>query len=108
MAISRPDGSGDIANLGMTLSEAKQLLLQAQRQVVAEQTDAQAMFRLDCRSCWRDRPRKDWRPHWIPTLFGERTCLLIARELVGATSITTFSRIVGSGWEGEHPTGSPF
>ena len=54
MAISRPDSFGDIANLGMTLFEAKQLL----RQVVAEQADAQEMFRLDCRSYWRDRPRK--------------------------------------------------
>ena len=30
---------------------------QVQRQVVAEQADAQAMFRLDCRSCWRDLPQ---------------------------------------------------
>jgi hypothetical protein len=35
MAISRPDGLGDIANLGMTLAEAKQLLAQVQQQVVA-------------------------------------------------------------------------
>ena len=35
MAISRPDGLGGIANLGITLSEAKQLLVQVQQQVVA-------------------------------------------------------------------------
>ena len=35
MEISRPDDLGDIADLGMTLSEAKQLLGQVQRQVVA-------------------------------------------------------------------------
>ena len=37
MAISRPDGLGDIANLGLTLAEAKQLLVQVQQQVVAAQ-----------------------------------------------------------------------
>ena len=31
MAISRPDGLGDIASLGITLSEAKQLLVQVSR-----------------------------------------------------------------------------
>ena len=39
MAISRPDGLGDIANLGMTLTEAKQLLAQVQQQVVAAQVE---------------------------------------------------------------------
>src|SRR4249919_451815 len=33
MAISRPDGLGDIANLGLTLAEAKLLLAQVQQQV---------------------------------------------------------------------------
>jgi hypothetical protein len=37
MAISRPDGLGDIANLGLTLAESKLLLAQVQRQLVAEQ-----------------------------------------------------------------------
>jgi hypothetical protein len=50
MAISRPDGLGDIANLGMTLSEAKHLLVQSQQQVVAEQVNTHAMFRPNCRS----------------------------------------------------------
>jgi hypothetical protein len=36
MAISRPDGLGDIAHLGITLSEAKQLLVHVQQQIVAE------------------------------------------------------------------------
>ena len=30
MAITRPDGLGDIANLGLTLSEARQLLVRAE------------------------------------------------------------------------------
>jgi hypothetical protein len=50
MEISRPDDLGDIADLGMTLSEAKQLLGQVQRQIVAAQTSNQAMFRPHCRS----------------------------------------------------------
>ena len=37
MAISRSDGLGDIAHLGITLPEAKQLLMQMQQRVVAEQ-----------------------------------------------------------------------
>jgi hypothetical protein len=71
MAISRPDGLGDIAKLGMTLSEAKQLLGQVQRQVVAEQANTHSMFRPDCRSCGETCHVKDWQPHRIATLFGE-------------------------------------
>src|SRR6202162_569156 len=71
MAISRPDGLGDIANLGMTLSEAKQLLGQVQQRVVAEQANSHAMFRPDCRSCGGTCHVKDWQPHRIATLFGE-------------------------------------
>jgi hypothetical protein len=37
MAISRPDDLGDIAALGLTLAEAKQLLAQVQQEVVAAQ-----------------------------------------------------------------------
>jgi hypothetical protein len=58
MAISRPDGVGEIANLGMTLSEAKQPLLQVQRQVVAGQPNTHAMFRLGLPVVWRDLSRE--------------------------------------------------
>jgi hypothetical protein len=71
MAISRPDGLGDVANLGMTLSEAKQLLGQVQQQVVADQANTHAMFRPNCRSCGGTCHVKDWQPHRIATLFGE-------------------------------------
>ncbi len=37
MEISRPDGLGDIANLGLTLFEAKQLLANVQRGIAAAQ-----------------------------------------------------------------------
>jgi hypothetical protein len=44
MEISRPDDLGDIADLGMTLSEAKQLLGQVQRQIVAAQAATRRCF----------------------------------------------------------------
>jgi hypothetical protein len=71
MAISRPDGLGDIANLGLTLAEAKLLLAEVQKQLVAEQANTHAAFRPDCRSCGGTCHVKDWEPHRIATLFGE-------------------------------------
>jgi hypothetical protein len=71
MTISRPDGVSDIANLGITLCEAKQLLVQVQQQVVADQATIHATFRPDCRSCGGTCHVKDWQPHRIATLFGE-------------------------------------
>jgi hypothetical protein len=40
--ISRPDGLGEIANLGLTLAEGKRLLAGVQQVVVAAQADDQA------------------------------------------------------------------
>jgi hypothetical protein len=40
--ISRPDGFGEIANLGLTLAEGKRLLAGVQQVVVAAQADDQA------------------------------------------------------------------
>ncbi len=37
MEISKPDDLGDIANLGLTLTEAKQLLARVQREISAAQ-----------------------------------------------------------------------
>jgi hypothetical protein len=71
MQISRPDGLGEIDNLGLTLAEAKLLLAQVQQQVVAAQTHHHALFRPDCQSCGRRYHAKGWRPHRIATLFGE-------------------------------------
>ena len=71
MAISRPDGLGDIAALGLTLAEAKQLLVQVQQEVVAAQARQHTLFRPDCQSCSGRCDVKGWRPHRIATLFGE-------------------------------------
>ena len=71
MAISRPDGLGDIAALGLTLAEAKLLLVQVQQEVVAAQARQHTLFRPDCQSCSGRCHVKGWRPHRIATLFGE-------------------------------------
>ena len=71
MAISRPDDLGDIGNLGLTLAEAKQLLVSVQQEIVAAQANTHAMFRPDCQSCGGRCHVKGWRPHRIATLFGE-------------------------------------
>jgi hypothetical protein len=70
MEISRPADLDDIANLGLTLVEAKQLLARVQQEVVAAQTDSHATLRPDCRSCSGRCHVKDWRFHQIATLFG--------------------------------------
>jgi hypothetical protein len=70
MAISRSDGLGEIANLGLTLAEGNLLLAQVQQQVVAEQANTHATFRPDCRACGGTCQVKDWQPHRIATLFG--------------------------------------
>ena len=43
--ICRPEGLGDIANLGLTLPEAKQLLASIQRAVVSGQADSHGLQR---------------------------------------------------------------
>ncbi|WP_158932617.1 hypothetical protein [Acidisphaera sp. S103] len=68
---SRPDGLSDIPNLGLTLAEAKQLLVQVQQEVVAAQARHHAIFRPDCQSCGGRCHMKDWRRHRVAALFGE-------------------------------------
>ena len=53
MEISRPDGVGDIANLGLTLSEGKLLLAGVQQGVVAAQADSHATLRPNCHAVRR-------------------------------------------------------
>jgi hypothetical protein len=48
MEINRPDDLRDIATLGLTLSEAKQLLSVLQREIVAAQAGTHAALRPDC------------------------------------------------------------
>src|SRR5277367_4839001 len=76
LEICRPEGLGDVANLGLTLPEAKQLLASVQRAVVTSQVDSHGQLRPYCRSCSGRCRLKDWRGHCIATLFGEVTVRL--------------------------------
>jgi hypothetical protein len=49
--ICRPGGLGDIANLGLTLPEAKQLLASVQRVIVSGQADSHGLQRPCCPAC---------------------------------------------------------
>jgi hypothetical protein len=60
----------DIANLGLTLSEAKQILARLQQVVVGVQAADHAGLRPDCSSCGGACHIKDWRLHRVATLFG--------------------------------------
>ena len=60
----------DIANLGLTLAEAKQLLGRVQQAVAAAQAHDHAVLRPDCSSCGGTCHIKDWRLHQVATLFG--------------------------------------
>lgn len=74
--ICRPEDLGDVANLGLTLPEAKQLLASVQRAVVARQVDSHGQLRPCCRFCSGRCHLKDWREHCVATLFGEVTVRL--------------------------------
>jgi hypothetical protein len=70
MEIRAPRDLGDIAHLGLTLSEAKQLLSRVQQAVVAAQAQDHAVLRPDCSFCGGRCQIKDWRLHQVATLFG--------------------------------------
>lgn len=70
LEISRPNTLHDIANLGLTLSEAKQLLTRVQQAVVATQAHDHAALRPACSNYGDCCQVKDWRSHQIATPFG--------------------------------------
>ena len=71
MEISKPDDLDDIANLGLTLTEAKQLLARVQREISAAQAREHAVQRPVC-PCRDEICRvKDYRDHAVATLFGQ-------------------------------------
>ncbi|HTW70147.1 MAG TPA: hypothetical protein VME47_09695, partial [Acetobacteraceae bacterium] len=71
MKISKPDDLGDIANLGLTLTEAKQLLARVQREISSAQAREHAVRRPIC-PCGDGVCRvKDYRDHAVATLFGQ-------------------------------------
>jgi hypothetical protein len=76
MEIVRPDDLGNIADVGLTLAEAKALQARVQQEVVAAQARGHAVQRPNCRSCGGKCHVKDYRDHQIATLFGRVTLRL--------------------------------
>ena len=70
MEITRPDDLSDIADLGLTLVEAKLLLAGLQQEIVAAQVRDHAAHRPDCPRCGGVCRVKDYRSHEVATLFG--------------------------------------
>jgi len=70
MEIDRPDDLRDIADLGLTLAEAKRLLARVQQEIVAAQARDHAVQRPECPHCDRACRVKDYRDHAVATLFG--------------------------------------
>src|SRR3954468_5313888 len=71
MELGRPGNLRDIADLGLTLPEGKQLLACIQQAVVAVQARDHATLWPDCASCGERFRIKDWRSRRVATLFGE-------------------------------------
>ncbi|EWY36085.1 hypothetical protein N825_29960 [Skermanella stibiiresistens SB22] len=71
MVINRPDDLGDIADLGLTLAQGKQLTALVQQAIVTAQSRDHATRRPDCRTCTIPCQVKDYRPHQIATVFGQ-------------------------------------
>src|SRR4051812_33829544 len=63
MQIARPDDLTDLATLGLTLAEGKQLLAGVQQELVAAQARRHAVRRPACRSCSTTCRVKDYRQH---------------------------------------------
>jgi hypothetical protein len=74
--IPRPDTLADLASLGLTLAESKQLLAGVQQAIVAAQARIHAALRPECRNCGTACRMKDYRQHEIATLFGQVTVRL--------------------------------
>src|SRR5690349_2462195 len=76
MVIDRLGDLGDIAALGLTLAQGKQLVALVQQEIVTAQSRDHALQRPECRTCTTPCQIKDYRPHRIATLFGQVTLRL--------------------------------
>jgi hypothetical protein len=93
LEFGQPRDFRDIANFGLTLAEAKQLLGGAQQAVAAAQAHDHAVLRPDCSSCGGTCHIKDWRLHQVATLFGAGAVRLPRFRCTGCGHIET-----GVGW----------
>ena len=109
MEISKPDDLGDIANLGLTLAEAKQLLARVQREISTAQAREHAVRRPVC-PCRDGICRvKDYRDHAVATLFGQVTlrCLGFAVPRAAASRQASIGRRIAArhrNWTGSGHT----
>ncbi|MGI4943452.1 MAG: ISKra4 family transposase [Janthinobacterium lividum] len=76
LEIDRPNNLRNIADLGLTLAEAKRLLARVQQEIVAAQARDHAVRRPECPQCDRACCVKDYRDHAVATLFGQVTVRL--------------------------------
>src|ERR1700686_3122156 len=76
MEINRSDNLSDIADLGLTLGETKQLLAGLQQEIVAAQVTNHAARRPTCSRCGGGCRVKDYQDHVVATLFGRVTVRL--------------------------------
>ena len=76
LEIDQPRDMRDIANLGLTLPEAKQILARVQQAVVAAQACDHASLRPGCSNCGARCHVKDWQLRQVATLFGMVTVRL--------------------------------
>ena len=76
MVIDRLGDLGDIAALGLTLAQGKQLVALVQQEIVTAQSRDHAARRPSCRSCGGACHVKDYRQRRLATLFGEVTVRL--------------------------------
>jgi hypothetical protein len=93
LEIDRPRDLGDLANLGLTQAEGKQLLARVQQAVVAAQGRDHAAHRPACRTCGSACRIKDYRPRRIATLFGAVTLGLPRFQCAGCEEAQA-----GVGW----------
>ncbi len=83
----------DIANLGLTLAEAKRLLAGVQQEIVAAQAKEHAVWRPECPRCDGVCREKECRDHAVATLFGQVTLPLARFRCAACGGIE-----VGVGW----------
>src|SRR3712207_8803724 len=93
MRIARPGDLTDLAALGLTLAEGKQLLAGVQQGIVAAQARLHAVRRPACRGCGAACRVKDYRHHAIATLFGQVAVRLPRFRCAGCATTET-----GVGW----------
>jgi len=87
--IARSDDLTDLAGLGLTLAESKQLLAGVQQEIVAAQARVHAAHRPECRNCGTPSRMKDYRRHGIAMLFGRVTVRLPRFRCAGCRTFAT-------------------